>query len=259
MATDANDYRTYFIGTTGTVGAIVGGLPVGTASGSIAISCLQWTATANTYYRDLYLTLATGGTGTGATTGVSLVAGMVIDPDAGPDLSTSPASFTAAQVPSIAPGGFGTATGGRIGKVGLSTADFSTGSTITLPFNQLEQGMFQYILNHDDFDGNLKIYLWLEGNVGSNTLIRLDESAVANINYESSEVFTDGFTGLSGPYRAAGRADACPVCGGYSTRDTWVHSGYHKRLTCPGCADPKDWEEDWMPPEGDNPLGVNED
>ena len=56
-------------------------------------------------------------------------------------------------------------------------------------------------------------------------------------------VETEGalFTGLSGPYKAEGRADECPKCGGKSTRDSWTRDGYTEILVCPRCYDPPDW------------------
>jgi ribosomal protein S27AE len=64
------------------------------------------------------------------------------------------------------------------------------------------------------------------------------------------------FTGLSGPWKATGRADECPKCGGKSTRDTWVMDGYSKRFVCPRCYDPPELE--WYPVILEVPP-VNED
>jgi hypothetical protein len=55
--------------------------------------------------------------------------------------------------------------------------------------------------------------------------------------------YEEAFTGLSGPFRAMGRADECPKCGGKSTRDTWVKDRYLDRLVCPRCYDPLSTED----------------
>lgn len=49
-----------------------------------------------------------------------------------------------------------------------------------------------------------------------------------------------GFTGLSGPWLAQGRADECPTCGKRSTRDTWVRDGWTGLMVCARCYDPPD-------------------
>lgn len=74
--------------------------------------------------------------------------------------------------------------------------------------------------------------------------VRLSESSPSTpVTINWNDITFDGqpqFTGLSGPYRAHGRADECPVCGGKSTRDTWVRSGYLQMMVCPHCYDEED-------------------
>jgi hypothetical protein len=62
--------------------------------------------------------------------------------------------------------------------------------------------------------------------------------SMSNITLTSDEELF--VTGLSGPWRAQGRADRCPKCGGLSTRDTWVQDGYTNYRVCPRCYDPPD-------------------
>jgi hypothetical protein len=52
--------------------------------------------------------------------------------------------------------------------------------------------------------------------------------------------YEQGFTGLSGPHLAEGRADECPKCGNRTTRDTWVRDGWTNMLVCGRCVDPED-------------------
>jgi hypothetical protein len=69
----------------------------------------------------------------------------------------------------------------------------------------------------------------------------------------------DSVTGKSGPWQSMSRVDLCPVCGLTTLRETWVYSGWHFRLTCPSCADPRDPLIDRKPIEGETPWGINEE
>lgn len=81
--------------------------------------------------------------------------------------------------------------------------------------------------------------------VGSNNakaafLITWDGADVAMIMSISVDTVGSSFTGLEGPWRAEGRADECPKCGGKSTRDKWVKDGYGRGvMVCPRCWDPE--------------------
>jgi hypothetical protein len=53
------------------------------------------------------------------------------------------------------------------------------------------------------------------------------------------------------------RADRCPICARRSLRETWIMSGYLKRLVCPDCWDPKDPDENRRPIRAEDRLGIN--
>ena len=66
------------------------------------------------------------------------------------------------------------------------------------------------------------------------------------------------FTGLEGPWRAQGRADECPKCGGKSTRDRWVRDRYTKLMVCPRCYDPMGTEDVGRAKIGSERPGIGE-
>jgi hypothetical protein len=64
------------------------------------------------------------------------------------------------------------------------------------------------------------------------------------------------YTGLDG-VQGNSRVDTCPICGFRSLRETWIMSGWLKRLVCPQCYDPEDREDKRRPVLPEDRLGLN--
>jgi hypothetical protein len=110
------------------------------------------------------------------------------------------------------------------GSAVVAVSDASVNIPIT-PVNAL--------LLNSNFDGELALQLVNRGN----------GRVIDNIDIETAVLtatVVPSFTGLEGPVHAEGRADYCPKCGQYSTRDLWVRDGYLRIMVCQGCYDPPD-------------------
>ncbi len=47
-------------------------------------------------------------------------------------------------------------------------------------------------------------------------------------------------SGINSYRQSVSRVDNCPICGSKSFREDWIRCGYHKRLECVSCWDPRD-------------------
>jgi hypothetical protein len=121
------------------------------------------------------------------------------------------------------------------GAAGLAGA---TSVTFTLP------GPVGAVTNHHDNGSVLNLAVTARATVVVNT-------------WTLTSTITPAFTGLEGPVHATGRADHCPKCGQFSTRDLWLRDGYLKVFVCESCYDPPD-EYGRVVPRAETP-GVNED
>ncbi len=105
--------------------------------------------------------------------------------------------------------------------------------------------------------GLITLLMWTENTGTAGQELR---NVTLDLTYSTStDTYSKHFTGLEGPVNAMGRADECPICGRKTTRDTWVFSPWHERMTCPECSDPEDSYENRQGITSEDRLGVGED
>lgn len=136
--------------------------------------------------------------------------------------------------------GANSALNGHLRQLGTATVSASTAADTDVAIT-LDDGALSALTQHNDWDESFNIIVTNQ-QTGD---LDFKEMGVGGATASTAARFTwdhisELESGISSRRQSMSRVDRCPICGFRSFRENWSWCGYHKRLECPKCIDPRD-------------------